>query len=68
MIPSLSSEALALLGFLHRAEHGGPPPPRGFEKGYNELLALNLARDDSDRIRITDKGEARLSARYMHDQ
>jgi hypothetical protein len=61
VIPSLSPEALALLRFLHRAEHGGPPPPRGFQKGYKELLVFNLASNGSDRIRITDKGEACLN-------
>lgn len=68
MIPSMSPEALALLGFLHRTEHGGPPPARGFEKAYNELLALNLAKNDTDRIKITDKGDALLRERYFSDQ
>jgi hypothetical protein len=67
VIPTLSREALALLGFLHRADHGGPPPPQGFQKGYNELLALEMAIREAGRVKITDKGEAALRARYRRD-
>jgi hypothetical protein len=67
VIPRLSQEALALLGFLHRAAHGGPQPPQGFEKGYNELLALKLAIRDAGLVKITDLGEAALRERYLRD-
>jgi hypothetical protein len=67
MISRLSREALALLGFLHRADHGGPPPPQGFQKGYNELLALEMAIREADRVKITDKGEAAFRDRYRRD-
>ena len=67
VILSLSREALALLGFLHRADHGGPPPPQGFQKGYNELLVLEMAIREAGRVKITDKGEAALRDRYLRD-
>ena len=67
MIPTLSQEALALLGFLHRADHGGPPPPQGLHKGYNELLALKMAIREAGRIKITEKGESALRDRYLRD-
>lgn len=66
MILHLSREALALLGFLHRADHGGPPPPQGFEKGYAELFSLGLASRQSGQIKITDRGEAALRDCYRH--
>ena len=65
MIPTLSQEALALLGFLRRADHGGPPPPQGFQKGYNELLALKMAIREAGRVKITAEGEATLRDRYL---
>jgi len=64
VIPTFSREALALLGFLHRADHGGPPPPQGFQKGYSELLALELAIREAGGVKITDKGESALRDRY----
>jgi hypothetical protein len=67
VISQLSQEALALLGFLHRADHGGPQPPQGFEKGYAELLSLGLAMRESGQIKITDRGEAVLRNRYGHE-
>jgi hypothetical protein len=67
VIPSLSPEGLALLGFLHRADHGGPEAPQGFQKGYNELLALKLASLQANRVKITDKGEGTLRDRYLLD-
>ena len=53
------------MGFLRRADHGGPPPPQGFQKGYNELLALKMAIREAGRVKITDKGEAALRDRYL---
>jgi hypothetical protein len=65
VLPQLSAEAWALLGFLHHAEHGGSPPPRIslFEKAYSELLTLDLAERDRDHIKITPQGEAALLER-----
>jgi hypothetical protein len=63
----LSPNAWELLEFLHRAAHGGPPPPAldGFQQGYNELVALRLAMRAAERMKITDKGEAALRDRYL---
>ena len=63
----LSPSAWELLELLHRAAHGGPTPPApdGFQKGYNELLALRLAMRAAECIKITDKGEAALHDRYL---
>jgi hypothetical protein len=66
---ALSPIAWALLGFLHRADHGGPSPPalKGLQNGYNELLALNLATHAAKRMKITNEGEAALRDRYLSD-
>ena len=61
VVPELSDEAWALLGMIHRASHGGPVAPAGFEQAYAELQAQGLAFGAI----ITSQGEAALRARYL---
>jgi hypothetical protein len=60
MLPTLSEEAWALLGFLHRTAHGGAMAPRGFEGEYTALEESGLVQHG----RITSKGETALIERY----
>jgi hypothetical protein len=67
VIRTLSKEAWALLGILHRASHGGPPAPIGLSKAYEELKARDLVRQVTpSSIAITAAGEAALRERYLN--
>ena len=65
----LSPIAWTLLEYLHRAEHGGPPPPREFlfQNSYDELVFFGLATHKSDRMTITNKGEGVLRDRFKSE-
>jgi hypothetical protein len=60
MLPTLSEEAWALLGFLQRTAHGGAMAPRGFEGEYDALEENGLVQHGQ----ITGKGETALLERY----
>ncbi len=66
----LSPEAWALLGFILRHTHGGPPAPdqtsAAFADAYAMLIAEGLIEHNSVRNMwvITDDGDRLLRARY----
>lgn len=62
-IPTISWKAWALLGFLHRADHGNPTTPPGPKETYSELHTWGLVEGTA----ITEKGEAALRDRYLGD-
>lgn len=62
--PEISPAAVALLGVLHRAKHGGPPPPGGMDTEYNELLTFGLATFIGNRPFITIDGERALREHF----
>ena len=61
ILVTLSDEAWALLGMLHRAASGGPPAPDGFKNSYTELQAHGFAVGNV----ITDKGDEALRERFL---
>lgn len=61
MVPKLSDEAWALLGMLHRANHGGPRAPTGFADAYADLRGHGFALGNA----ITDKGDEALRERFL---
>ena len=65
----LDPEAWALLGFIHRYTHGGPPAPgansTSFADAYATLISHRLIEHVGDRgWVITDDGDRALRLRY----
>lgn len=67
MTPKLSDEAWELLSALHRAAHGGPPPPSGWVVTYNELHSHGLVVFVGTRRQITAAGERALKEHFLKD-
>ena len=68
----LDPEAWALLGFIHRYTHGGPPAPSSstsFGDAYATLASNRLIEHAGERgWDITDGGESALRVRYADDR
>ena len=65
----LDPEAWALLGFIHRYTHGGPPAPgetsTSFGNAYATLISHRLIEHAGDRgWVITDDGDRALRLQY----
>ena len=66
MTPNLSDEAWALLSALHRAGHGGPPPPDGWVATYDQLHSLDLVVFvGTGRYQITAAGVHALEEHFL---
>ena len=71
-LPPLDPQSIALLGFIHRRTHGGPPaPPRHsptFAESYAVLIALKLIEHSAIRNIwvVTEDGNQWLRQRYAN--